>query len=146
MRKTDIFPSKYLSAADLPDDGMVVTIKDVTIERMQDGAEKPIALFVEDIKDMIINVTKWNTLEKLYGDESDDWAGKKISIKPGEVKFKGEMVACIDISSRKPGAVSPSKAPTKSRAKGSPDAEAAIKAAADPKDRVDDDPSDDPPF
>ncbi len=138
MNKNDIFPSKYLSAADLPDEGMVVTCKDVTVERMQDGAEKPIMSFHEPVKDMIVNVTKWNTIAKMYGDESDDWRGKRLSIRPGEIKFKGEMVACIDVSKRKPS--EPKKA--NGRPKGSPEAEAAIKAAAQqtvPDDESDDD-------
>ncbi len=132
MRKDEIFPSKYLSAADLPDEGMTLTIKEITVERMQDGAEKPIASFHEKgVKDLIVNVTKWNTLAKLYGDESDDWHGKRINVRPGEVKFKGEMVACIDISSRKPG--EPAKKPNgkPATAKGTPEAEKAIAAAAE---------------
>ncbi len=131
MNKADIFPSKYLSAADVPEEGMVLTIKEITVERMQDGAEKPIASFVEKgVKDLIINVTKWNTLAKLYGDESDDWHGKKIAVRPGEVKFKGELVACIDVSSRKPGELKPTngKRPT---AKGTLEAEKAIAAASE---------------
>ena len=145
MNKADIFPSKYLSAGDLPDEGMVLTVKAVVVERMQDGAEKPIMSFAEKgVKDMIINVTKWNTLAKMYGDESDDWAGKKISIRPGEVKFKGEMVACIDISSRKPGEPKPVvKAANGKRPKGSQEAEEAIAAAA--MDGLDD-PSSTTPF
>ncbi len=140
MNKADIFPSKYLSAADLPEEGMVLTIKQVTVERMQDGAEKPIASFHErNVKDMIINVTKWNTLAKMYGDESDDWHGKKIAVKPGEVKFKGDLVACIDVSSRKPGEPKPAaKANGGARPKGSPEAEAAIKAAREAGDDGDD--------
>lgn len=131
MNKADIFPSKYLSAGDLPDEGMTLTIKEITIERMQDGAEKPIASFAErGVKDMIINVTKWNTLAKLYGDESDDWHGKKIAVRPGEVKFKGEMVACIDISSRKPGETAKPKPTNGKRPTGTPEAETAIAAAA----------------
>ncbi len=129
MNKASIFPSKHLSAADLPDEGMTVTIKEVTVERMQDGDEKPIMSFADrGLKDMIINVTKWNTIAKLYGDESDDWVGKRINIRPGEVKYQGNMVACIDVSSRKPGeAKKPNGAASK--AKGGPEAEAAIKAA-----------------
>ena len=76
---------------------------------MQDGTEKPIASFVErslpsgeKMKDMIVNVTKWNTIASMYGDESDDWIGKRIAIVPGEVKYQGKMVACIDVRSRKP--------------------------------------------
>ncbi len=141
MNKNDIFPSKYLSAADLPEEGMTVTIRSVTEERMQDGERKPIMAFVEaGLKCMIVNVTKWNTLAKLYGDESDDWYGKRIKIRPGEVKFKGEMVACIDVSSRKPDepklAAKNGKTP-----KGSPEAEKAIAAAvqAGPDEGGDDD-------
>ncbi len=142
MNKNDIFPSKYLTAADLPEEGMTLTIRFITVERMMDGVEKPIASFVErqlpdgkPIKDMIINVTKWNTITKMYGDESDDWHGKRISIRPGETKMKGDVVACIDVSSRKPG--EPKKA--NGRAKGSPEAEKAIAAASEANDDSDDD-------
>ena len=110
MNKNDVFPSKYMSAGDLPDEGATLTIRSVDLERMQDGEQKPIVSFVEQklpngekAKDMLLNVTKWNTIALLYGDESDSWAGKKIAIRPGEVKYQGKMVACIDVSSRKPG-------------------------------------------
>ena len=109
MNKKDIFPSKYLSAGDLDDGDTVLTIRKVVTERMMDGGEKPIASFVERVlpsgektKDMIINVTKWNTIAKMYGDESDDWEGKKITITPGRTKYMGEIVPCIDVVPEKP--------------------------------------------
>ena len=143
MKKNDIYPSKYLSAADVPEEGAIVTIKDVVEERMPDGERKPIASFVErGMKDMIVGVTKWNTIAKMYGDESDDWIGKRIRIKPGEVKFKGETVACIDVSSRKPDEP---KAANGKTPKGTPEAEKAIAAAARTKSGDEDD-GEEPPF
>lgn len=102
MIKNDVFPSKYLSAGDLPEEGITVTIRKIAMERMPDGADKPIASFDEKVKDMLVNVTKWNTIAELYGEDSDDWVGEKITIQPGTTKYAGKMVACIDVLPRKP--------------------------------------------
>ncbi len=110
MNKSDVFPSKYLSAADVPEEGITITIRKVSIERMPDGAEKPIATFDERVKDMLINVTKWNTIAELYGDDSDDWIGEKITIRPGTTKYAGKTVACIDVMPKKPKSFGDKKA------------------------------------
>ncbi len=108
MKRGDIFPSKYLAASDVPDEGCVLTINHVEEEKMRDGKPKPVIYFDEAEKGMVCNVTNWKVLEQLYGDESDDWAGERIQLYVGETTFDGDVVACIRVKNRKPK-VTPAK-------------------------------------
>lgn len=102
----DMYPSKYLSAHDIPEEGVVVTIDDVIMEKMQDGVLKPLISFKEHTieKGMICNKTNATTIAKLYGDDTDEWIGARITLYPTETPMNGEMKACIRVRSKKPGA------------------------------------------
>ena len=102
------FPSKYLSAADLPDDGVTLTIHSVGMELIGEGSSadnKAIVHFVEDRltggKGMLLNRTNAKTITTLLGSrETDDWFGQKITIFPTQTEFKGESVPCIRVNVR----------------------------------------------
>lgn len=102
MKRSDFFPSNYLTAEDLPNEGMVVTIHHLETGKMRDGKVKPIMFFDELEKGLVINVTKFKLLEKLHGDESDDWTDKRITIYPSETTMEGEVVPCINIKNKIP--------------------------------------------
>lgn len=129
-RLGDLFPSKWLKASDLDEDGLAVTIKTIDVEKMNDGEEKAVVYFKEISKGLALNKTNAKSISKLYGDDTDDWEGKKITIFPSECDFKGETVDCIRVKT---------KAPKAANGK-------AAKVAANPSDveTIDDD--DDPPF
>lgn len=100
MRTDDIFPSKYLKAADLPEEGsQTFTIEKVTVEEIgKDKERKPVVHFNETEKAMVCNKTNWNTIARVTGsDDSDDWRGKKISLGRAEVEAFGEMVEAIRV-------------------------------------------------
>ena len=103
MKTKNLFPSKWLKASDLDGD-LTVTIASAKLEKVgQDSDEKKLTLyFSETDKGLTINKTNCTTLEKLYGDDTDGWLGKRIVIYPTETSFKGEMVECIRIRLRPP--------------------------------------------
>jgi hypothetical protein len=110
MKRSDVFPSNWLVAADIPTEGMNVTIHHVEEEKMRDGKAKPVIYFEEHEKGMVCNVTNWGTIENLYGDESDDWEHQRITLYPSVTTFDGDEVACIRVRKKAP---KPSVAPAK---------------------------------
>lgn len=106
-RLNDMYPSRYLKAADFEDGDRVLTIKGVDSERIGQGADaetKWILYFEEEDKGLVLNKTNSGTIAKLYGDDTDDWEGKKVTLFATEVQFKQEMVEAIRIRSKPPKA------------------------------------------
>jgi len=100
MKMSEMFPSKYLKAGDLEGD-TVLTIAGVVKETMKgrDGSqdeEKNVLLF-SDSKPMVLNVTNGHAIESLYGDESDDWIGKKVTLYVAEVYAYGENTQALRV-------------------------------------------------
>ncbi len=84
MRKSDVFQSKYLKAADIPEATFVpVTIREMIVQNLamegQPAESKPVLYFAGKEKGMVLNAGNWDIIEAAYGD-SDDWAGKKVSL------------------------------------------------------------------
>src|SRR5580700_9421758 len=102
MRRGDVFPSKWLQASDIEDD-TEVTISNVITEEMPDGeVEKSVVYFRELDKGLILNISNWNAIEELTGQEdSDDWEGHKITLffNP-DVEYKGKKTGGIRIRTK----------------------------------------------
>jgi hypothetical protein len=106
----DAFPSKYLKASDLPEEGTVTfTIEKIEIEEIgREKKHKPVIYFEEDNRAMVANKTNCNTIAKVTGSRTfDDWIGKKINLYRAEVDFQGEMVESIRVSLKVKALVSP---------------------------------------
>jgi hypothetical protein len=97
----DAFPSKYMKASDLPEEGTVTfTIEKIEIEEIgREKEHKPVIYFEEGDKAMVANKTNCNTIAKVTGSRTfDDWVGKRINLYRAEVDFQGEMVESIRVS------------------------------------------------
>ena len=103
----DLYPSKYLVAGDIPDEGMVVTIRSMDMQKMRDGTEKLTLYFDETEKGLVCNKTNAKTIAKLYGDDTDDWEDGRITLFPSETDFGGETVPCIRVRPKKPRPTTP---------------------------------------
>ncbi len=84
MRKSDVFESKYLKSAEIPEATFVpLVIRECVLENLaQEGKpaeNKPVLYFVNKQKGMILNAGNWDILETAYGD-SDDWGNKPVSV------------------------------------------------------------------
>jgi hypothetical protein len=89
MKTEDLFPRKWLSGEDLPHD-TTATIQRVVMEELHNPAtrkkeRKPVAYFAGKRKALILNRTNWMTLAGLFGDESDEWSGRRIVLGADEV-------------------------------------------------------------
>ena len=107
-----LFPSLYVKAADLRGKDVTLTIRKITVEKLNRmGTSKkeprPIVYFQEtarkaeregvDEKRLVLNKTNARTIADLYGNETDDWIGQKITLYGTEVQFGRGRVEAIRI-------------------------------------------------
>lgn len=102
MRIGQAFPSNYLKASDLEEDGLVVTISGVKMEDIGDD-NKPVAYFTGMDKGLVLNKTNAEAITQVVGtDETDDWTGRRIKLYPTTTSFQGKPVECIRVHLRAP--------------------------------------------
>lgn len=103
MRALDLFPSRYLKAADLKDRPHDVTIVGFEVGIVGESEEeRPVVLLEGFDKGLVLNVGNTTKIGDLYGDETDDWIGKRITIKPSECDLRGKTVPCIRVVAAAP--------------------------------------------
>lgn len=108
----DSMPSKWLKASDLNGKPALVTIKEFTVEKMNDGGKKPAVWFKEEDKALILNITNGKKIEGICGSaDPDNWIGKRIVIFPTETEMAGDTVECIRVRAPKPGTAAPQPEP-----------------------------------
>jgi hypothetical protein len=107
-----MFPSEYIVAEDLKGRDVTLTIARVRIEmRPTDSGPQPMPfLYFEEMdrkssdKRLGLNVTNARSIARLYGTEATDWIGERITIYPTTCDAFGDIVTCVRIRDRKPGA------------------------------------------
>jgi hypothetical protein len=95
---SDVFPSKYLKAASLSGKPVTYTIHSFAIEELGDAKErKPVLYFQEINSGLVLNKTRWQSIEDVYGEDTDGWTGKKLELYPDRTRFGGKVVPCISV-------------------------------------------------
>lgn len=111
MKISQVFPSKYVAAADLNGKTVTLTIQRVTLEEMKDHdnkmIKKPVVWFEKATKGLVLNVTNAKIIANLYGDETDDWKGKRIGIYPTRVQAFGKPQDAIRVREEIPAMSKP---------------------------------------
>lgn len=102
----EMYPSRWLAAAEIPDVGQTVTVRRIQLEEIGDG-EKWVLYFEELNKGLVLNKTNSQTIASLYGDDTDDWEGNQITLFPTQVDFQGKQVDAIRVRNRKPQMAKP---------------------------------------
>ncbi len=98
MRMSQAFPSKFLKAADLNNQRYTLTIARVDMESINDNeAPKPVLYFQGADKGMVLNQTNGMMIASLYGDDSDNWAGRGVELYTAIVPFNGQNVPAIRV-------------------------------------------------
>lgn len=97
MKIGEYFPTKYLAAADLGGREYKLRIKSVETEQMRDGTTKPIVYFMGAEKGLTLNKTNANVISDMYGDDTDGWTGKEVTLYPCRVDFQGKRVDAIRV-------------------------------------------------
>jgi hypothetical protein len=102
MKLTEMFPSNLLKAQDVTDAGgeMPLTISKIDMKEFDgdNGSKerKPIIFFAND-KQMVCNKTNGTTLGEMFGNETDEWIGKQITLIVQSVDFAGKSTPAIRI-------------------------------------------------
>lgn len=85
-----MFPSKYVSAADLKGQDVTLTIATVEIQKLEgsDGTfkTKGLVTFEGAQKAWVLNRTNAEAMKLMWGAETDNWVGKRITIYPQKMK------------------------------------------------------------
>ncbi|MGY2995489.1 hypothetical protein [Mesorhizobium sp. URHB0026] len=98
MNINEAFPSKYLKASDIPEEGQSVVISAIEEEEVgKDKEVRPVLYFEGEDKGIILNKTNATNISKLYGYETDDWVGKKVQLGTAWVDFQGQSVEAIRV-------------------------------------------------
>ena len=87
---SEMFPSKWLLAAEIEGKVYRLVISAYGVETYDDGTKMTIN-FQGAQKGMVLNATNRSTLVWLFGDEADAWIGKEIELFTEPVTFKGKI-------------------------------------------------------
>ena len=100
------FPSKYIKAAEVPEEGVTLRIASVDIEDVDGkGSRKPVVYFRKAKKGLVLNVTNSKKIASILGTaETDDWADRDITLYRSETEYAGETVDCVRVRAAKAGA------------------------------------------
>jgi hypothetical protein len=120
MRKDDVFPSKYLKAADLNGRPIVLVIESAPLEELKNPEgktqSKTVLYFRGAKKALPLNITNWDSAAEICGPDTEDWPGSRVELYPDKTKMGGKTVDCIRI--REPGGAITSGPPAKPKAGG----------------------------
>jgi hypothetical protein len=112
VKRSEVFQSKWLSAADLNGGSVVATIKVAALETLKgfDGADtqKVVLYFAHKLKPLPLNRTNYDSVANIAGtDETDDWPGTKVEPFVNKEIVKGKLTDCVRI--RKPATAAKAK-------------------------------------
>lgn len=111
MKIDSTFESKWLKAADVDEmaddetNTAVVAIDRIEVEEIgQDNQKKPVVYFKGIDVGLVLNKTNATTIKDLYGNETDDWIGKRIGLFTTEVDYQGKQMLGIRVRLKAPKA------------------------------------------
>ena len=112
MRMRDALPGRYLTGDDLDGD-VTVIIERVVMEpfrdpRTREETRKPVMYFQRAKRGLIVNRTNWRAVADLYGDESDNWTRKRITLTSTMVDAYGKQTRAVRVRPVRPAGPSES--------------------------------------
>jgi hypothetical protein len=100
MDLNSVFGGDTLKAADLQGTEPTVTIAAVEAKKFDNG-NKLILKFVGKKKALVANKTNSKRIAMMYGNDTDDWVGKPITLYVDIVDFQGEPTEAIRVRVKK---------------------------------------------
>jgi len=102
-----LFPNDYVGAWDLERGEKTVEIERITKEKLTmiggKSEDKPLIYFKGAKKKMVLNKTNAKTIAGLYGTNTEEWVGKKVTLFATTCSGKGgEEVECIRVRPKVP--------------------------------------------
>lgn len=100
LYKAGLMSAKRLTVKELK--AAVTDAYPETIKDQKEGEKTKLVLELDDGEYRIaLNATQAKSLAKAWGDETDDWKGKKVHIKKGKTHFGNSLVDCLEVSPTK---------------------------------------------
>lgn len=91
-----LFPNRFLKAGEFQRRDVTLTIARVQLEELE-GAKgkenKAIIAFRETPKQLVLNKTNGLSIKAMFGRETDNWVGKRVTLYPAEIKFEDSDLA-----------------------------------------------------
>jgi hypothetical protein len=101
MKRDDVFPSRFIKAADVAGKPLVVTIDKAAMETLKspDGRqqEKCVVSFAKTNKVLALNKMNWEALEEIAGSDTNDWPGAKVELYASRTIMAGKTVDCVRV-------------------------------------------------
>jgi hypothetical protein len=85
MDYEELFPGRFLKAADLKGQAATVAIKSVVGEEI-DGKDKCLVSFEGAKKQLVCNRTNAEAIKLMFGRNTDGWIGKRVTLFPVQIK------------------------------------------------------------
>lgn len=98
-----MYDNKYIYAFDLKGKDVTLTIKAVKAEKLrnaQKGEEKKPAIWFKESHDdrgLVLCKTNAKIIATLYGNDTENWVGKRITLYPAKVDAFGQTVDAVRI-------------------------------------------------
>ena len=96
----ELYPGRFLKAADLRGNHVTVTIADVALDELEGekGVKVQGVIFLQKTdKQIVLNKTNGFCIRGMFGKTLSDWIGKRVTIKPDTTKLGKDTVDCIRI-------------------------------------------------
>lgn len=102
MHYRKLYNSDYIGSYDLDGKDTVLTIEAVNKTPVfnpstQQDEEKAVVTFKEAKKAWIMNRTNGDAIASLYGEDTDNWIGKQITLTTAKVKAFGKVQDAIRV-------------------------------------------------
>jgi hypothetical protein len=100
-----MFDRAYLGAWDLGGKDVTVRIAKVQGETLNNGKtknKKPVAYFDKSTKGLALNKTNSKAIAAMYGNNTDAWIGKLITLYPTQAQMGGDTVDAIRVRPQVP--------------------------------------------
>jgi hypothetical protein len=93
----EMYPSAWFKAADVIDGELTLTIKRIALVKLGPTDEKWSLFFRETTKGLVLNKTNATAIARQFGDDSDRWMGRQITLYATDIDFQGSTVAAIRV-------------------------------------------------
>lgn len=101
MHYLKLFPSKYLSASDIPEGKtLTATIDRVALEPVQSakGVDEKLMIYFSDYeKPLVCNKTNANAIAAKLGTDTDEWKGQAVTFRESVTSFEGLERPCVRV-------------------------------------------------
>jgi hypothetical protein len=97
-----LFDNRFVGSWDLDERGEIkCKIDRVEIEEVQTQSggkeEKPVLYFAKAKKGMVLNITNATKIAEKYGNDTDEWIGKEVTLYATTCMAFGSEVDCIRV-------------------------------------------------